>query len=297
MTGVNVPFVPGSGIVGVVDALGPGTESPLTVGMVVAGLPLVGSYAEFMIMPTRELVPVPDRTDAGKIACLLVEYVAAWQMLHRVVHVREGESALVHGGSGAVGQALIALIKESVPGHSPVTVFATAAAEEAEALRAQGVEPLDYVGDWAAALKEKAPEGVDYVFDGIGGEHYKRSQAVLRKGGRLVGFALGGSHGGVGAKLGSLVGGKKRHFYDITVSARKHFDEYAADLLSLMKLVQTAKVDPPVDSVYPMRHFDQALVQLKTHGRHGKILLCRDNEAALAAEEAAAGGAGGAGGD
>src|SRR5690348_3304613 len=101
----RVPFTPGWDLVGVVDRLGDGV-SGIEDGQIVAALPIVGAYAELVCLPQRELVPVPAGLDAAEAVSLVLNYVTAYQMLHRSVHVRPGQRVLIHAAAGGVGTAL-----------------------------------------------------------------------------------------------------------------------------------------------------------------------------------------------
>src|SRR5262245_48752083 len=104
----TLPFTPGWDLVGVVDRLGDGV-SGIEPGQVVAALPIAGAYAEFVCLPQRELVPVPPGLDAGEAVSLVLNYITAYQMLHRTAKVRSGQRVLIHGAAGGVGSALLQL--------------------------------------------------------------------------------------------------------------------------------------------------------------------------------------------
>jgi len=104
----QVPFTPGWDLVGVVDRLGAGV-SGIEPGQIVAALPIHGAYAEFICLPQSELVPVPPGLDAAEAVSLVLNYVTAYQMLHRSAHVRPRQRALIHGAAGGVGSALLQL--------------------------------------------------------------------------------------------------------------------------------------------------------------------------------------------
>jgi NADPH:quinone reductase-like Zn-dependent oxidoreductase len=103
-----LPFTPGWDLVGVVDRRGDGV-SGLEPGQVVAALPISGAYAEFVCLPQGELVAVPSGLDAAEAVSLVLNYVTAYQMLHRSAEVRRGQRALIHGAAGGVGSALLQL--------------------------------------------------------------------------------------------------------------------------------------------------------------------------------------------
>jgi NADPH2:quinone reductase len=99
----RVPFTPGWDLVGVVDRVGAGVTG-IEPGQRVAAMPISGAYAEFVCLPERELVPVPAGLDAAEAVSLVLNYITAYQMLHRSVSVRPGQSVLIHGASGGVGR-------------------------------------------------------------------------------------------------------------------------------------------------------------------------------------------------
>src|SRR5215831_21286475 len=101
-----LPFTLGWDLVGVVDRLGAGVAQ-VKRGDTVAALPIHGAYAEFVCLPERELVPVPTGVDPAEAVTLVLNYITAYQMLHRSAHVEPGQRVLVHGASGGVGTALL----------------------------------------------------------------------------------------------------------------------------------------------------------------------------------------------
>ena len=94
----RLPFTPGWDLIGVVDRLGAGI-SGIEPGQIVAALPISGAYAEFVCLPQRELVPVPPGLDAAEAVSLVLNYVTAYQMLHRSAKVRSGQRVLIHGAA------------------------------------------------------------------------------------------------------------------------------------------------------------------------------------------------------
>src|SRR5262249_8843988 len=99
------PFTPGWDVVGTVDGLGEGAGA-VRLGAPSAAMPIVGGYAEYLCLPTTELVRVPPALDPAEAVCLILNYVTAYQMLHRSAQAKPGESALIHSAAGGVGTAL-----------------------------------------------------------------------------------------------------------------------------------------------------------------------------------------------
>src|SRR5437667_9312999 len=106
--GPKPPFTPGYELVGVVEELGPGC-SRLRVGDRVAVLTVWGADAERVCVPEKYAVEVPEDLDPAEVVSLVLPYVTAYQLLHRVARVKGGEAVLVHGAAGRVGTAVLAL--------------------------------------------------------------------------------------------------------------------------------------------------------------------------------------------
>jgi NADPH:quinone reductase len=158
-----VPFTPGWDLVGVVDRLGAGV-SGIEPAQLVAALPIHGAYAEFVCLPQRELVPVPAGLDAAEAVSLVLNYVTAYQMLHRSGKVRSGQRVLIHGAAGGVGTALLQLGR-----LAGLEMYGTCSARDAAAVSELGGIPIDYKHqDFVTEIHRQTSEGVDVVFDSIG---------------------------------------------------------------------------------------------------------------------------------
>src|SRR5499426_423913 len=159
-----LPFTPGWDLVGVVDRLGDGI-SGIEPGQSVAALPITGAYAEFVCLPQRELVPVPSELDAAEAVSLILNYVTAYQMLHRSAKVKPGQRVLFHGASGGVGTALLELGR-----LAELEMYGTCSSRGALTVSELGGIPIDYENqDLVVELRRFTADGVDAVFDPIGG--------------------------------------------------------------------------------------------------------------------------------
>jgi NADPH2:quinone reductase len=177
----RVPFTPGWDLVGVVDRLGDGA-SGIKPGQIVAAMPISGAYAEFVCLPQSELVPVPSRLDAAEAVCLVLNYITAYQMLHRSAKVRQGQRVLIHGAAGGVGSALMQLGR-----LAGLEMYGTCSSLGASAVSDLGGIPIDYRHqDFVKGIHGFTGLGVDAVFDGIGGSNLWRSREALRPDGKVV---------------------------------------------------------------------------------------------------------------
>jgi NADPH2:quinone reductase len=207
---LRLPFTPGWDLVGVVDLLGDGV-SGLEAGQIVAALPIRGAYAEFVCLPQRDLVPVPSGLDPAEAVSLVLNYVTAYQMLHRSAKVRQGQRVLIHGAAGGVGSALLQLGR-----LAGLKMYGTCSSRGASTVSNLGGIPIDYGHqDFVEEIHRLTGEGVDVVFDGIGGTHIRRSRKALRPGGRVVAYGLTDSLRG--GRLASGRSGSRHRFRAIAV--------------------------------------------------------------------------------
>jgi len=207
-----LPFTPGWDLVGVVERLGAGT-SGVELGQRVAALPIHGAYAEFVCLPQREVVPVPAELDAVEAVSLVLNYVTAYQMLHRSAKVSSGQRALIHGASGGVGSALLQLGR-----LAGLEMYGTCSARGASTVAELGGIPIDYRHqDFVQEIHNRTGEGVDIVFDGIGGTHMWTSRKALRPGGMVVVYGLTSSLRG--GRLASGRSGRRRRCREIPIFA------------------------------------------------------------------------------
>jgi NADPH:quinone reductase len=177
------PFTPGYELVGIVEELGAGC-SRLRVGDRVAALTVWGAYAERVCVPEVEAVEVPEDLDPAEVVCLVLPYMTAYQLLHRVARAQGGETLLVHGAAGRVGIAVLEL-----GAAAGLRLYGTASAKDCASVERLGAVAIDFrTEDFLARVRALPGKGVDVVLDGIGGPLSVRSFRALRPGGRLVVF-------------------------------------------------------------------------------------------------------------
>jgi NADPH2:quinone reductase len=286
----HVPYTPGWDLVGVVDRLGNGV-SGIELGQLVAAMPIHGAYAEFVCLPQRELVPVPSGLDAAEAVSLILNYITAYQMLHRSAKVRPGQRVLIHGASGGVGTALLQLGR-----LAGLKMYGTCSARGASAVSDLGGTPIDYQHqDFVKETHSLTGEGVDAVFDPIGGAHLWDSRKALRPGGRVVGYGLITSIRGEGLTSGRpgrrqrfrgtaifglyivggwLLPGRKRVIpYSIQTLKRLKPEWFRGDLIALFDLLLQNKIKPIIAQRFSLADAKQAHELLGRGGVIGKIVL------------------------
>ena len=276
------PFTPGYDVVGEVEELGGGV-SGIEVGTRVAALTQIGGNAQNVVVPAEDLVPVPDGVDAAEAASLTLNYVTAYQMLYRVAKTQPGERVLVHGAAGGVGTAMLQLGR-----LRGLQMYGTASAGKHGLVSELGATPIDYkTEDFVQRTMSLTGDGVDAVFDPIGGGHLARSWRTLRRGGRLVGYGaastieagglatagiLAGTLGRI-ALWNALPNGKKAGFYVILGFKKKHPEAFKEDLSLLLGLLAEEKIRPVIAERLPLESVARAHGLMENAGVRGKILL------------------------
>jgi NADPH:quinone reductase len=276
------PFTPGYAMVGVVDQLGPDTAG-LKTGQRVAALTFYGSYSQYIVLSTQELIPVPEGVDPVEAVTVAFNYVAAYQMLHRVAHVERGWRILIHGAGGGIGTAFLEL------GHlAGLEMYATASKAKHAVVSQLGATPIDYhTEDFVERVRTlTGGVGAEAVFDPIGAAHLKQSARAVHKGGTIVAFGnYEAANRGTGALrdilsqyvrlfLWSLPPGRKHvAFYDTRPTKRKHPDWYREDLARLFALLAAGELKPVIAERLPMDEVVTAHRKLERAEVQGKLVL------------------------
>ena len=150
--GFTPPMGVGNDIAGTIDQVGPGVTGH-RVGDRVFGSARVKALQDFTVLdvPAVKLARIPDGLDDPDAACLVVAGRTAWDGVESL-GVSAGETLLVHGAAGGVGQYAVQLAV-----RKGARVIGTASPRNHDLLRELGAEPLDYRGDLAAKLADAAP--------------------------------------------------------------------------------------------------------------------------------------------
>jgi len=285
----RVPYTPGWDLVGTVDQLGEHATG-FELQQTVAAMPIHGCYAQYVCVPNRRLVAVPAGLDAADAVAVVLNYVTAYQMLHRSAQARRGQRMLIHGASGGVGSAMLQLAK-----LAGVEMYGTCSAQGAAVVRELSGIPIDYKNmDFVKEIHRLTGDGVDAVFDGIGGDHLWRSRDALREGGRVVTYGFqskmrggrlaSGSQGRhpfrESAELGRYIirnwfkpGRKIMVPYSIQWLMRFKPAWFRHDLLALLDLLQEGRIRPLIAQRLPLEEARRAHELLGEGGVLGKIVL------------------------
>jgi NADPH:quinone reductase-like Zn-dependent oxidoreductase len=282
------PLTPGYAMVGVVDQDGPQSSlephiAPPTVGQVVAALTFYGSYSEYLCLPVHKLVPVPAGLDPAEAVCLVLNYVAAYQMLHRVAHVTQGEQILVHGAAGGVGTAFLELGK-----LAGLALYGTSSKPKHPLVIRLGATPIDYQSeDFVARIAAlTGGAGVDAAFDPMGSAHLRQSARAVCAGGTVVGYGFyTTANRGRSIVLDVLsqyllgllwsLPPQRKHaaLYDIRALQKQHPDWFRQDLTALLELLSHGKLHPVIAVRLPLDEVVHAHELVEHAQVEGKIVL------------------------
>ncbi len=265
------PFVPGYSFIGVVDAVGEGVRD-VKVGDRVTALTQYGSHAEIIYWDANDLVSVPESVDPPEAVTLVLNYLVAYQILHRVAQVKPGDKVLIIGASGGVGTAFLQLGM-----LAGIEMYGLASPSKHHILTEYGATPIDYhTQDFVEVIRRAEPEGIDYVFNGMGEETYERSLAVLRRGGVLVHYGAPQSFARFLLLVVKLItynllpNGKKIEGYG---THRLGVDLFREDWQKLFTLLEENQIKPVIAKKIPILEAAQAYALLESGTVTGNLVL------------------------
>ncbi len=263
---------PGLEVSGRVAALGEGVEG-WQVGDEVCALIDGGGYAERVVAPAEQVLPVPRGVSLVDAAGLPEVACTVWSNVFLVANIQPGQVLLVHGGSSGIGTMAIQLAK-AVGAHVAVTAGSQA---KLDVCRDLGAEILvNYrEEDFVERVRELTKDhGADVILDNMGAKYLARNVDALATSGRLVTIGL------MGGRKGELDMGKllaKRAAVIATSLRARPATEKAAIVAAVREhvwpLIESGAVKPVIHSRHPLEHAAEAHREMEASGHIGKILL------------------------
>ena len=250
------PLILGWDVAGVVESAGAKAGKFGKGDAVFAFLPLMagGGYAEFVAIDESIVVAKPKSLSFSEAAGVPLAALTAWQALLDAGGLKEGQTVLVHGGSGGVGAFAVQIAKAK-----GAKVLASASTAHQRFLKELGADvPIDYATQEFEDVAKNAG-GVDVVLDTQGGDTQKRSFEVLKKGGSLVSI--------VGGPDQNLAREKGIHATGILVKPD------AGELAQIAALIDAGKIKVTISQVVPLADAAKAHQQIETGHTKGKIVL------------------------
>jgi NADPH2:quinone reductase len=270
-----IPFVPGYESLGLVDAVGAGVTT-LKVGDRVCALLVYGGYATHVVRGAEHWVKVPAGLNDVQAVSLILNYVTAYQMIHRSARLQAGQSALVNAANGGVGQALLDLMRA----HGIAAIGAAAKARH-DIVASYGATPIEgRSAPLDAGVHAVRAAGVDAAFDGVGGPHTRQCVASTRRGGITVWYGFMGAAGfpavarsALSLFVGARLRGRRGSFYGITMLYRKNPQPFREDLPKLFDMLEQGKISPRIAQTLSLLDARQANERLEKGGIEGKLVL------------------------
>lgn len=279
--GYKPPLVPGYEVVGRIAAVGRDVTDWAS-GDYVAALTVTEGYASHVLIPAQDLVRVPEILSPVSAAALVLNGLTAYQLLTRCCPANLSSIA-VFGAAGGVGSVLLDIAR-----HVGLTTYGFGSREKHSAIAAKGAVPLERT-DPVKALRAHAPQGVDAVFDGVGGRNAKRSFSMLNEGGTLVLFGLqslmDNGRKSLPRAIGELWGMPRWSSYSLFASNRgvvgyfasrwkdAHPDRYRADLGAVFDLAAQGAIDPLLGPIFTLEDAEAAHRAMNVANHTGKIVL------------------------
>ncbi|MBC6994019.1 NAD(P)H-quinone oxidoreductase [Neolewinella lacunae] len=258
---------------GTVIALGPGVTE-VEVGDNVCALLNGGGFAQRIAVPEKMLLRLPERLSFTKAAAVPEVFLTAFQALHWLAELREGETVLIHAGASGVGTAAIQLVR--LAGAVPLV---TASAGKHGPLYDLGAERcIDYRSEDFAAVVLEATEGrgVDVVLDFVGGPYLAQNFRALATDGRLVLLGFLGGRNAAAVDLAPVLA-KRLQITGTTLRSRSpaYKEALTADFRTrIWPAFATGQLQPVIDTIYDWESVTPALEYLASNANIGKIVLC-----------------------
>jgi NADPH2:quinone reductase len=267
----SLPLTLGQEAAGVVDAVGPNVTD-VKPGDRVAYASVQGSYAEYAVVPTWRLVPVPPGVDSNQAAAVMLQGMTAHYLSHGTYPLKAGDTALVHAAGGGTGQLLVQIAK-----RCGARVIGTVSTEEKAALarEAGADEVILYTQvEFDAEVKRLTNNvGVDVVYDSVGKDTFDKSLNCLRRRGYMV---LYGASSGAVPPLDPQTLNAKGSIY----LTRPFLGHYTADRAELVGRVSdvfrwlvAGELKVRIDKTFPLAKAAEAHQYLEGRQSKGKILL------------------------
>ncbi|MFF3272085.1 NAD(P)H-quinone oxidoreductase [Streptomyces chrestomyceticus] len=268
----GAPPYPGLECAGRVKALGPGV-SGWSVGDEVCALLAGGGYAEQVVVPAGQLMPVPKGLDMAAAAALPEVTCTVWSNVFMIAHLRPGETLLVHGGSSGIGTMAIQLAK-AVGARVAVTAGSADKLARCAELGADilvNYREQDFVQELRKATDGK---GADVILDIMGAKYLGPNVKALATNGRLAIIGLqGGAKGEL--HLGALL--TKRAAVTATSLRGRPLAEKASIVAAVREhvwpLIENGRVKPIVDRTLPIMEAAEAHRVVDASGHVGKVVL------------------------
>uniref|UniRef100_A0A4W5QKX3 Tumor protein p53 inducible protein 3 n=1 Tax=Hucho hucho TaxID=62062 RepID=A0A4W5QKX3_9TELE len=264
---------------GTVASVGPGVRQCWGLGDRVMTLLSGGGYAEYVAVPEELLMSIPTHLTVYQAAAIPEAWLTAFQLLHFVAQVKEGEIVLVHAGASGVGTAAVQLVR--LAGAIPiVTAGSSEKLQMAETLGAAAGFNYKHE-DFAEKVSDfTAGRGANVILDCIGGSNWERNVACLATDGRWVLYGCMGGKTVTGDILGKLLSKRGQLLCSLL---RSRSLQYKADLVRAFSeralphfsdpTSSPCRLRPVIDSMFSLDQVADAHRHMEANRNMGKIVI------------------------
>jgi NADPH:quinone reductase-like Zn-dependent oxidoreductase len=279
-------FAPGYEVSGTVAAVGSGVTD-FAVGDRVMALTRFYGYATLANTPATHVIRIPDGWDFVRAAAVPVQYLTAYMALIWQARIRAGDTILVHGAAGGVGNAAIQIAR-----HIGAEIVGTCGSDKKVAyLKSLGVRwPINYNTERFEDVIRRELGGVDVILDAQGGETTKRGLTVLNQGGRVVLYGISNAADRGNNVLGllktvvplflinpiSLMAKNNGIFGLNMLNAWDDKKAIAQGMGWLTEAMRSGIVDPVIDATFPLQEAAKGHERLESRSNIGKVVLTVD---------------------
>lgn len=256
----HFPIIPGWDVSGVIEEVGSDVKH-LNVGDPVLAYcrkPTIqnGTYAEYVTFFADHVAKKPANISFAQAAAIPLASLTAWQALFDAMHLQAGQKILIQAGAGGVGSYAIQFAK-----HVGARVASTAREENHDYLKELGAElPIDYTKvDTVQAVRDWSPEGVDAVFELIGGETVKTSWKTIKPGGFLACIT----------EAPNTTLAAEANAYGVYVFVRPD----GGQLTNIVELIKNNAIKPPPVKEFSLENAAEAQDDIQKGHTKGKIVL------------------------
>lgn len=222
-----------------------------------------GGYAEYVKVPARNIIPVPGKLGMESWAAVPLVFLTAWHILVTRAALQKKETVLIQAGGSGIGSAAIQIAK-LLGAHVITTVGSEEKVQRAKALGADHVinyRLKDFVSE---TMRLTRSQGVDVLFEHVGGDTFIKSVLCLKKKGRIV---------TCGATAGRSVSFDLRYLFTHQLSVIGSYMGGIAELKRVVRRIQDGRLKPVIDQIFPLREARQALNRMAARENFGKIIL------------------------
>ncbi|MEK4148696.1 zinc-binding dehydrogenase [Robertmurraya sp. FSL W8-0741] len=228
----------------------------------IIGEHLWGGLAEYVVVPVKNIIPIPEHIPSVTAAAIPAVYTTAWRGVVNVGQIKSSDTVLIIGASGGLGSAQLDI---AVAAGATVIGIASSEEKRRKCLDLGAIAMFDSNGDWLKEVKEwTRGEGVDIAFDSVGKPTFTKSLNSLKMGGKLV-----------------LSGATAGDFPEISIREIYQWHRQVlgapmgnwGDFLQVTEQVWQGKLNPQVSAVFPLEKIAEAEALLENRNHFGKIVI------------------------